>query len=123
MHKLVRVLARFVSASDGAPVSGPSYSARLYDQDAVTGDLLCTAQPLDDGSVGFTFDLSKASSLDSPGEIAPDLYIVLLRDGEEVFRSAVADDVAFLGVDPVTLLDVESTRDLGTFRVGNLASR
>jgi hypothetical protein len=118
MHALVRVVARFVSAREGTPVGGSAYRARLFDQDAVADDLLDEQQPAADGTVGFTFDLAAASSLDSPGEIEPDLYVVLLRDGAEVFRSTPAADVTFLGAHPVTGMDVGKTRDLGVFRVG-----
>ena len=118
MHKLVRVVGRFASAVDGTPIGGPAYRARLFDKDPLSDDLLSEAVPAPDGSVGFTFDLSEASSADSPGEVAPDLYVVLLRDGQPAFRSDVIPNVSFFGRHPVTGMEIEFTHDLGVLRVG-----
>lgn len=117
MQTLVRILARFVTASDGSPIGGPNYAVQLYDQDAIADDLLAEAPLPADGNIGLTFDLMAASSTDSPLETEPDLYLVLVRDGKEVFRSTVAKNVAFLGNHPVTGMDLGRTQDLGVFKV------
>ena len=39
-------------------------------------------------------------SIDSRGETRPDLYFVLWRNGEEIFRSEVFENVDFDAIDP-----------------------
>jgi len=59
------------------------------------------------------------ASVDSPGEVKPDLYIQLLLDDVEVFRTPVIKDVVF---DTNSLSDFSSSTatDLGTFQLPDL---
>jgi hypothetical protein len=109
----IHVHACFVAA-DGRPVSGPSWQARLFDEDRVSDDLLAEAGLDTEGRAAFMFDLSKASSFDSPHEEEPDLYVVLLRDGQEVYRGPVLENVKVLRENPATGFRDGTTVDLGT---------
>ena len=116
--RLVRVLARFSSANGAPPFQ--RMKARLLDQDTLSDDVLAEAFPDMAGNVAFQFDLGLASSLDSPGETMPDLYIQLLLDDVEVFRSDPINDVDFLTPNPVSGLQDGVTQDLGTFELPDL---
>jgi hypothetical protein len=108
----VHVHARFVRA-DGSPITGGAWRARLLDQDAISDDLLDEVSLDNEGRAAFLFDLSNASSLDTPYESAPDFYVVLLKDGLEAFRSAVRKDSPVLVPNPATGLRDGATVDLG----------
>jgi hypothetical protein len=94
--------------------------ARLMDQDTLSDDVLAEAVPDSSGNVAFQFKLGLASSVDSPGETQPDLYIQVLLDDVEVFRSGSIKDVDFLMPNPVTGLQDSVTQDLGTFQLPDL---
>ena len=116
----VRILARFISP-DG-PALYPRMTALLWDQDAVADDILAEASLDQDGRVAFQFDLSSASSIDSPGEVMPDLYVEILLDNIEFFRTPVTKDIDFLETNSVTGFKDHTTQDLGTFQLPELGS-
>ena len=68
---------------------------------------------------GAQFRIAAADilSFDSVGETTPDLYFVVRKDGDEIFRSDVFDDVDFEIDDPVTGRPKGLTRKFGPFRV------
>ena len=115
--EIARVWARFVDKTSGAPLSGERYRARLLDQDLLRDDQLGESWLSGVGEAEFMFPLSDFRGLDTLTEDRPDLYVVLLDQGREVFRSAVSRDVDFLSRDPVTGRWNQLTQDLGTFRV------
>ena len=117
MSELIRVIAKFKHKSNGEPVVGSEYTAKLYDKDILVDDEMDDAHPNSEGSVDILCPLPLASSLDSPGELKPDLYFVLLKNGKEIFRSQVFKDVDFLGKDSVSGRLKKSSQDLGTFDI------
>jgi len=116
--RLVRVLARLHGGGGEPPFL--RMKARLMDQDTLSDDVLAEAVPDSSGNVAFQFNLGLASSVDSPGETQPDLYIQVLLDDVEVFRSDSIKDVDFLMPNPVTGLRDSVTQDLGTFQLPDL---
>jgi hypothetical protein len=114
MEPLVHV--RVLDAS-GAPLAGNAYRVRLYDQDALFDDFLGEAHPDGDGRVDLVFDPTRIKSLDSPRETRPDLYVTIVRGGDELARSPVARDVDLTAVDPETRRPERRTIDLGELRV------
>lgn len=117
MMQMVRILARFVRHADNNPLTGDQYTAKLWDKDFFVDDHLGTRKLDAKGGVEFTFDVADAGSADSPMEMYPDLYLVLLEDGKEVFRSKVFGDVDFLSRDPVSGESSRLTQNLGTFKI------
>ena len=114
----VRILARFVCNEPAAPYE--RMKARLWDKDPVSDDMLAEAAPDQEGHLAFQFDLGLASSMDTPAERRPDLYIQVLLDDVEIFRTPVQTDVDFLKPNPVTGLQDHLTQDLGTFQLPDL---
>jgi hypothetical protein len=80
----IRILARFISADSLAPFN--RMKAVLWDRDPVSNDMLGDSALDDSGCVVFQFNLAAASSIDSPGEVNPDIYIQILLDTVEVFE-------------------------------------
>lgn len=112
----IHVRARFVTA-DERPVGGEGWRATLFDKDPVSDDRLAAVDVPASGAVSFMFDLSAASSADSPLEMSPDLYVVLERGGREVLRTPVSQDLPLLQKNKVTGHMDGTTVDLGRFIV------
>jgi hypothetical protein len=82
---------------DGRHTDLSGLSAQLWDEDPISDDILARAivsGTYPDFTADFSFDLSAASSPDSPLELTPDLY-VLVEDShqKEIFRSKVHKNV------------------------------
>jgi len=114
---LFKVTARFVSKDTGKPVHGDEYDVWLYDQDPITDDKMGKGKLEKDGRVEITCDLSDASSLDSPAEKYPDLYFILLKHGNEVFRSRVFEDTSTFVENPFSSDKKGIIVHLGEFKI------
>jgi hypothetical protein len=108
-----KVIARFVNTG-GSPITGDGFTAGLRDKDRLFDDKLGISTLNEDGEASFIFF---AEDFDSFGDTQPDIYFVLWRNGEEVFRSEVFENVDFEAVDPVTGRQEHLTRSFGPFRV------
>jgi hypothetical protein len=98
----VKIIARIKTKNAQAKIPSAS-RAVLMDKDSVSDDTLAEASPRSDGIAEFLFDLSEASSMDSPMERTPDLFVVLLAaSGEEICRTDVVNHVCFTNRDPVS---------------------
>lgn len=114
---LFRVVATFQD-SDGNPLTGPDYEVRLFDRDRLFDDKLGSSPLSADGVAEFLFSVTDVFSIDSPAERRPDIYFILRKDGDEVFRSAVFPGVNFDALDPVTGRTKGLTKEFGPFRTG-----
>ena len=114
----IQILARFLGVH--GVVSYERMRARLWDQDLVNDDMLGEAALDSMGRVTFQFNLKLGSSIDSPGEIQPDLYIQILLDDVEVFRTAVKKDALLIAGGSADQLRSINTLDLGEFQLPDL---
>lgn len=114
----IKILARFLGTHGVVPYE--RMRARLWDQDIVSDDLLGEGALDSMGCVTFQFDLKLASSIDSPGEVQPDLYIQILLDSVEIFRTAVKEDVLLIDGGSADQFRSTSTLDLGAFQLPDL---
>jgi hypothetical protein len=94
--------------------------ARLWDQDLVNDDMLGEAALDSMGRVTFQFNLKLVSSIDSPVEVQPDLYIQILLDDVEVFRTAVKKDALLIAGGSADQLRSTNAFDLGEFQLPDL---
>ena len=101
----------------GQPLTGNGWKATASDRDALLDDCLGEAALDENGEARVLIAVADVMSLDSPGERTPDLYFTLYRDGTEVFRSEVVEDVDFESLDPVSGDPVRITREFGPYRV------
>jgi len=114
----IQILARFLGTHGVVPYE--RMRARLWDQDLVSDDMLGEAALDSMGRVTFQFNLKLASSIDSPGEVQPDLYIQILLDDVEVFRTPVKKDVLLIAGGSADQLRSTNTLDLGEFQLPDL---
>lgn len=113
---IFKVIAEFTDA-DGSPLRGGSYSIALLDEDRYFDDKLGVVELNDDGIAEFLVSATDILSFDSVGERTPDLYFVVRKDGDEVYRSEVFSEVDFEVKDPVTGRPKGLTKKFGPFRV------
>lgn len=115
---LYKVIAEFKDAG-GSPLCGDNYSVALLDEDRYFDDKLGESGLSDDGVAEFLVSVADILSFDSAGERTPDLYFVVRKDGDEVFRSEVFNEVDFEAVDPVTGRSKGLTKKFGPFQLTN----
>ena len=109
-------IAKFID-EQGNPLIGTDWSADLRDQDALLDDCLGDATLDDEGSATFLISVADIKSLDSWDERNPDLYFTLFRNGQEVFRSEVIEDVDFEELDRVSGDPVKITQEFGPYTI------
>lgn len=114
--ELFKVIANFTDAQ-GRPLSGTEYKVALLDKDRFFDDRLGSSGLNANGEAEFLVASADILSFDSRGERTPDLYFVLRKDGAEVFRSAVYDQVDFETKDAVTGRSKALTQTFGPFAV------
>lgn len=113
---LFKIIVAFEDAQ-GNPLTGPDYRVRVYDQDRFFDDKLGKAGLDAEGRAEFLVPVADIMSIDSPGEHTPDIYFILEKDGEEIFRSQVFENVDFESINPVTARADQLTRSFGPFRI------
>ncbi len=113
---IFKVIAEFTDAN-GNPISGEGYAVTLLDEDRFFDQKLGKENLSADGVAEFLVTAADILSFDSMGERTPDLYFVVRKDGDEIFRSEVFDEVDFEVADPVTGRPKGLTRRFGPFQV------
>jgi hypothetical protein len=113
---LYKVIAAFTD-SNGRPLTGDNYAVALLDKDRFFDDRLGEAELNADGVAEFLISAADFLSFDSAGERTPDLYFVVRKDGDEIYRSEVFDEVGFEVDDPVTGRPKGLTKKFGPFEV------
>lgn len=114
--EIFKVIASFEDEK-GEPLSGADYSVMLMDKDRVFDDRLGASRLDAEGKAEFLIYTADILSIDSPGERTPDIYFVVLKNGNEICRTEVSPNVNFDAVDPVTGRADALTREFGPFRV------
>lgn len=113
---IFKVCAEFRN-SRGGPLTGEGIAVGLRDKDRLFDDKLGVSTLNLDGEAEFIFTEADFLSIDSIREKRPDLYFVVWRNGEEIFRSDVFDNVDFEATDSVTGTKKSLTRSFGPFQV------
>jgi hypothetical protein len=114
----IQISARFLGTHGVVPYE--RMRARLWDQDLVSDDMLGEAALDPMGRVTFEFNSKSISSIDSLGEVQPDLYIQILLDGADVFRTAVKKDLLLIADGSAEPLRSTNALDLGEFQLPDL---
>lgn len=113
---IFKVIGKFTD-EDGYPLTGDDYEVALLDKDRYFDDKLGKSALSPEGEAEFLITAADILSIDSAGETTPDLYFVVRKGGEEVFRSEVFAEVDFEATDPVTGRAKGLTRAFGPFQV------
>ena len=113
---IFRVIASFQTV-DGNPLTGEEFSVSLRDKDRFFDDKLGSSRLDTKGNAEFIIFVADIISIDSPAERTPDLYFVVYKDGEEIFRSDTIHEVDFEVRDVVTGRAKGLTKTFGPFQV------
>lgn len=113
---IFKVIASFTDGN-GSPLSGDSYSVAILDEDRFFDDKLGEAGLSVDGVAEFLISAADILSFDSAGERTPDLYFVVRKDGDEIYRSEVFNEIDFEVNDPVTGRPKGLTKSFGPFQI------
>lgn len=116
--EIFKVIVEFTDV-DGSPLSGDNYSVTLLDEDRFFDDKLGEAKLNVEGAAEFLVTAADILSFDSAGERTPDIYFVVRKDGDEVFRSEVFNEVDFDAVDPVTGRSKSLTKRFGPLQLAS----
>lgn len=95
MELILKVSAQLLVKGTGRALPS-TYTIQLMDKDPVKDDLLGSTNADRNGKVYFQVNPDDFKSVDSFAEKLPDLYLLVLEDGKELFRSPVANDVDVL---------------------------
>lgn len=115
IYPKITVEAFFLEKGSGKPLSG-DYTVKMFDKDIFSDDYLGETPLSDKGEASVTFSLDKVISADSPLEKYPDLYFVLFKGTNVIYKSKVLEDLNF---DEEGTFDFKEGKkyDLGTFLI------
>jgi len=114
---LFNVSGGFTYKSSGDPLTGEEYNVWLYDKDPLIDDKMGEGTLDKEGRFEVTCDLSDASFINLPGESKPDFYVILLKNGHEIFRSEVFHDTVSYVKSPISHRKRGIIVHLGTFEI------
>jgi hypothetical protein len=109
------VTARFIAKGSDAPVTGDAYSVRLYDKDLLSSDFLGESGLDANGYSVISFNHKVFGDIANL-ETFPDLYFVVYKNGEPVFKSKVMEDVDLEAIEQYKKGEGEVI-DLGTYLI------
>ena len=113
---LINVYARFLHKHTGDAIWGNHYKVKLFDKDLITDDFLGETYLHSEGKVHFRINPSLFRTNDNPLEEKPDLYLLVLKDDVEIFKSPVAPNIKFDKEGNFNFIDGEWI-DMGTFLI------
>tara|TARA_B100000745_G_C19815256_1_gene268934 strand:+ start:153 stop:515 length:363 start_codon:yes stop_codon:yes gene_type:complete len=116
LHSNITVKAKFLVKGSGEALHEGDYHVKLYDDDIFNDDFLGDSGLDENGEASVTFNMKDIQSGDSPLEKYPDLYFVLFKGKDVIYRSNVLQD---LKIEELASFSFESGKeyDLGTFLI------
>jgi hypothetical protein len=111
----IAVIARFLAKGTGEPITGDSYTVRLYDKDLFENEFLGESGLDADGNTKIIFTheaYSNVANLDT----FPDLYFAVFKDGDPIYKSKVMEDVDLATIEEYRKGTGEVI-DLGTYLI------
>lgn len=111
----IKVIARFIGKGHEQPVTGDAYTIRLYDKDVFGDDFLGEASPDENGYAKISFN-HEAFAGTLRLETEPDLYFVVYKHKQEIFKTKVMEDIDLEAVEKFKMGEGEVI-DLGTYLI------
>ncbi len=111
----LEVTARFISRGSAIPLTGDAYKFRLFDKDVFDDDYIGESTLDGDGVGKIKFNSAAFNDLANL-ETTPDLYFVLVKNGVQVFKSKIMEDVDIAALQQFKMGEGE-VLELGTFLV------
>ncbi len=112
----IKVKARLIGKGHDGPLTGDTYSVKLFDKDMFDDDFLGETKPDDDGVVTFSIDSTAFGDI-AKLEERPDFYFIVYKHKEEIFRSKVMDDIDLDSTHTKFKMGEGEIVDLGTFLI------
>ena len=109
MEQEIIIQATFVDKNTGEPLSGPTYWVEVFHKSGLKSQLVNTEELTLEGQV------SMVSNLTTLQKLRPDIYFVLHRNDQTIYKSKVFKKVDFLQGKRVSIYPY--SRDFGTFEV------
>jgi len=113
MNIEVRVL--LIAKGTDAPVAGKEYIVRLFDKDLFNDDFLGESTLNKNGIAKFLFTEKHFAGFEKLDE-KPDFYFVVYRNGKEIFKSRVMQNLDLRNIEEFKMKEGEVV-DLGTFLI------
>ncbi len=114
MELLINIYAHFTSHAGHLK----GHHVKLYDRDLLSDDFLQEQELRSDGKVHFQIDPAAYRDAELIREMDPDFYMVVLHNGEEIFRTPVANNIK---LDKEAYFNAQEglAVDLGTFLISS----
>lgn len=93
MEDIVDIHVRLLKEGSLEPLKGEEYTVKFYDKDPGKDDYLGESAVDDFGHAIISVTESNFRSSEKFGEKYPDLYFRVLKDGDEIFKSPVRNNV------------------------------
>ena len=113
MNIEIRVL--LIAKGTDAPVTGNEYTVRLFDKDIFNDDFLGQSSLDEEGIAKFQFTEKHFAGFAKLDE-KPDFYFVVYRNGKEIFKSRVMQNLDLTNIEEFKMKEGEVV-DLGTFLI------
>jgi hypothetical protein len=111
----IEVRLLLISKGTDIPVTGKEYTVRLFDKDIFNDDFLGESILNKSGRAKFLFTKKHFAGF-AQLEEKPDFYFVVYRDGKEIFKSRVMQNLDLRYVEEFKMKEGEVV-DLGTFLI------
>ena len=112
----IEVTAKLIAKGSDLPVTGEGYQVKLFDKDFFEDDLLGQSSLDENGELHISFNPSQLDTTDPIRETSLDFYFVVLKNGQEIFRSKVMEDVDVHAIEQFKMGKGELI-NLGTFLI------
>lgn len=111
----IEVMVRFIAKGNDAPLTGPGYKVKLFDKDLIGSDHLGESGLDANGVARISFSHSAFGEWKNL-EKYPDFYFILEKEGRQIFKSELMDDLDISTIEQFKMGEGEVV-DLGTFLV------
>ncbi len=112
----IEVKARLIAKGSDAPLTGEAYTVKLFDKDFFDDDFLGESALDNYGTAKIIFNPGRYDANDPIKEKTLDFYFAVFKNGKEIFRSKVMENVDKEAVDQFKMGEGEII-DLGTFLI------
>ena len=112
----IEVTARLIAKGSDQPVTGKEFNVKLFDKDFFEDDFLGQSGLDGNGELRINFNPSRLDTNDPIKETSLDFYFVVFKNGTEIFRSKVMEDVDINAIDQFKMGEGEVI-NLGTFLI------
>jgi hypothetical protein len=112
----IEVTARLIARGSDLPVTGNEFTVKLFDKDFFEDDFLGQSTLDENGKLHIIFNPSRLDINDPIRETSLDFYFVVFKNGNEIFKSKVMEDVDVNALEEFKMGKGELI-DLGTFLI------